>query len=111
MSKIGKKIPCRSCLTEAILVIGKKIVRFKMFDEVRIKQSFENLGNCRSESNRAIVGGVRAVTLLRYRLNKCMLPRRRINTGNKIEAKKTTKNRRQFLSKFLQESGENAVRA
>ena len=24
MSKIGKKIPCRSCLTEAILVIGKK---------------------------------------------------------------------------------------
>ena len=30
MSKIGKKIPSRSCLTEAILVIGKKIVRFKM---------------------------------------------------------------------------------
>ena len=101
----GKKIPCRSCLTEAILVIGKKIVRFKMFDEVGIKQSFENLGNSRSESNRAIVGGVRAVTLLRYRLNKCMLPRRRISTGNKDEAKKTTKNRRQFLSKFLQESG------
>ena len=100
MSKIGKKIPCRSCLTEAILVIGKKIVRFKMFDEVGIKQSFENLGNSRSESNRAIVGGVRAVTLLRYRLNKCMLPRRRISTGNKDEAKKTTKNRRQFLSKF-----------
>ena len=105
MSKIGKKIPCRSCLTEAILVIGKKIVRFKMFDEVGIKQSFENLGNSRSESNRAIVGGVRAVTLLRYRLNKCMLPRRRISAGNKDEAKKTTKNRRQFLSKFLQESG------
>ena len=90
MSKIGKKIPCRSCLTEAILVIGKKIVRFKMFDEVGIKQSFENLGNSRSESNKAIVGGVRAVTLLRYRLNKCMLPRRRISTGNKNEAKKTT---------------------
>ena len=99
MSKIGKKIPCRSCLTEAILVIGKKIVRFKMFDEVEIKQSFENLGNSRSESNRAIVGGVRAVTLLRYRLNKCMLPRRRISIGNKDEAKKTTKNRRQFLSR------------
>ena len=110
MSKIGKKIPCRSCLTEAILVIGKKIVRFKMFDEVGIKQSFENLGNSRSESNRAIVGGVRAVTLLRYRLNKCMLPRRRISTGNKDEAKKTTKNRRQFLSKFLQESGGNAFK-
>ena len=105
MSKIGKKIPCRSCLTEAILVIGKKIVRFEMFDEVGIKQSFENLGNSQSESNRAIVGGVRAVTLLRYRLNKCILPRRRISTGNKNEAKKTTKNRRQFLSKFLQESG------
>ena len=105
MSKIGKKIPCRSCLTEAILVIGKKIVRFKMFDEVGVKQSFENVGNSRSESNRAIVGGVGAVTLLRNRLNKCMLPRRRISAGNKNEAKKTTKNRRQFLSKFLQESG------
>ena len=111
MSKIGKKIPSRSCLTEAILVIGKKIIRLKMFDEVGIKQSFENLGNSRSESNRAIVGGVRTVTLLKYRLNKCMLPRRRISTGNKDEAKNTTKNRRQFLSKFLQESGGNAVRA
>ena len=40
MSKIGKKIPCRPCLTEAILVIGKKIVRFEMFDEVGVKQSF-----------------------------------------------------------------------
>ena len=108
MSKIGKKIPCSSCLTEAILVIGKKIVRFKMFNEVGVKQSFENLGNSRGESNRAIVG---AVTLLRYRLNKCMLPRRRISVGNKNEAKKMTKNRRQFLSKFLQESGRNAVRA
>ena len=79
MSKIGKKIPCRSCLTEAILVIRKKVVRFEMFDEVGVKQSFENLSNSRSESNRAIVGGVGAVTLLRNRLNKCMLPRRRIS--------------------------------
>ena len=54
MSKIGKKIPCRSCLTEAILVIRKKVVRFEMFDEVGVKQSFENLSNSRSESNRAI---------------------------------------------------------
>ena len=43
MSKIGKKFPCRSCLTEAILVIGKKCVRFKMFDEVGVKQSFKTL--------------------------------------------------------------------
>ena len=110
MSKI-RKIPCRSCLTEAILVIGKKIVRFKMFDEVGVKQSFENLGNSRSENNRAIVGGVGSVTLLRYRLNKCMHPRRRVSARNNNEAKKTTKNRRQFLSKFLQESGRNAIRA
>ena len=110
MSKIGKKIPCRSCLMEAILVIGKKIVRFKMSDDVGVKQSFENIGNSRSESNRAIVGGVGAVTLLRYRLNKCMLPRRRISAGNKDEAKKTTKNRSQFLSKFLQKSGRTAIR-
>ena len=50
-----------------------------MFDEVGVKQSFENISNSRSESNRAIVGGVGAVTLLRNRLNKCMLPRRRIS--------------------------------
>ena len=72
MSKIGKKIPCRSCPMEAVLVIWKKIVRFEMFDEVEVKQSFENLSNSRSKSSRAIVGGVGAVTLLRNRLNKCM---------------------------------------
>ena len=44
-----------------------------MLDEVRVKQSFENLSNSRSERNRAIVGGVGAVTLLRNRLGKCML--------------------------------------
>ena len=59
-----------------------------MFDEVGVKQSFENLSNSRSESNRAIVGGVGAVTLLRNRLNKCMLPRRRISARNKNEAKR-----------------------
>ena len=111
MSKIGKKIPCRSCLTEAILVIWEKIVRFEMFDEVGVKQSFENHSNSRSESNRAIVGRVRALSLLRNRLNRCMLPRRRISTGNKNEAKKTTKNRHQFISKFLQKSERNAIRA
>ena len=72
-----------------------------MFDEVGVKQSFENLSNSQSESNRAIVGGVGAVTLLRYRLNKCMLPRRSLSAGNKNEMKKTTKNRCQFFSKFL----------
>ena len=79
-----------------------------MFDEVGVKQSFKNLSNSRSESNRAIVGGV---TLLRNMLNKCMLPRRRISARNKNEAKKMTKNRRQFISKFLQKSGRNATRA
>ena len=64
--------------------------------KVGVKQSFENLGNSRNESNRAIVG---AVTLLRNRLNKCMLPRS-IGAGNKNEVKKMTKNRRQFISKF-----------
>ena len=60
---------------------------------------------------RAIVRGVGAVTLLRNRLNKCMLPRRRISARNKNEAKKMTKDRRQFISKFLQKSGRNAIRA
>ena len=111
MSKIGKKIPYRSCLMEAILVIRKKIVRFEMFDEVGVKQSFKNLGNSRSESNRAIVGRAAVVTLFRNRLNKCVFPRRRISAGNKNEVKKTTKNRRQFINKFLQKSGRNAIRA
>ena len=59
----------------------------------------------------SIVGGVGAVTLLRNRLDKCMLPRRRISARNKNEAKKTTKDRCQFISKFLQKSGRNAIRA
>ena len=92
-------------------MIGKKIVRFEMFDEVEVKHSFENLSNSRSENNRVIVGGVGAVTLLRYRLNMCMLPKRRISAGNNNGAKKTTKNRSQFFSKFLQKSGRNAIRA
>ena len=56
-----------------------------------LSKVFENLSNSRSESNRAIVGGVGVVTLFRNRLNKCMLPRRRITAGNKNEAKKTKK--------------------
>ena len=58
-----------------------------------------------------IVGGVGEVTLLRSRLNKCMLPRRRISAGIKNEEKKTIKDRRQLISKFLQKSGRNAIRA
>ena len=38
-----------------------------------------------------IVRGVGAVTLLRNRLNKCMLPRRRMSAGNKNEVKKDDK--------------------
>ena len=82
-----------------------------MFDEVRVKQSFENCGNSQSESNSVIVGGVGPVTLLRNRLNKCLLPRRMISAGIKNEVKKTTKNRHQFISKFLQKSRRNANRA
>ena len=40
-----------------------------------------------------------------------MLPRRRISARNKTAAKKTTKNRCQFISKFLQKSRRNAIRA
>ena len=86
-----------------------------MFDEVGVKQNFENLSNCRSEcnSNKAIVGGVGVVILLRNRLNKCMLPKRKISAGNKNEAKirKTTKNRHHFIRKFCQKSGRNVTRS
>ena len=129
MSTIGKKIPCRSCFMEAILVIWKKNVRFEMFDEVGVKQSFENLSNSQSESNRTIVGGVGAVTFLRNRLNKCMLlfapyhyaigtnPYHSLSSqilwhaGNKNGVKKTTKNRHQFICSFLQKSRRNVIRA
>ena len=78
-----------------------------MLDE-EVKQSFENSQN---ESKRERVGGVGVVTLLRNRLNKFRFPRRRMSAGNKNEAKKMTKNRRLFISKFLQKSGRNAIRA
>ena len=59
MSNIRRKIPCISCLTEVILVIWKIIfIKFGMFHELGVKQSFENLSNSWSESNRAIVGAV-----------------------------------------------------
>ena len=91
-------------------MICKKIVRFGMFDEVGVRQCFENLSNSLSESNRAIVGGAGAGTLLRNRLNKCMLPRRRIIVGIKNEVKKTTEDRHQFISKLPQKSEKNATR-
>ena len=72
-------------------MILKKLVKFEMFDKVGVRQSFVNLSNSESESNRVVVGGVGVITLLRNRLNKCMLPRRRINAGNKNEVKEITK--------------------
>ena len=81
-------------------MIQKKIVRLEMFDKLGVKQSFKTHSNSQSESNRAVVGRVGAATLLRNRLNKCMLPRR-INAGNKNEVKDTTTNRRQFISRLI----------
>ena len=46
-----------------------------MVKKLRVKNRFESFCYSRRESNRTIVGGVRAVTLLRHRLNKRMLPR------------------------------------
>ena len=48
-----------------------------------------------------LIGEVGMVTLPRNRLNKCMLPRRRISTRIENEAKKTTKDRCQFVSELL----------
>ena len=58
-----------------------------------------------------IIGGAGTATLLRCRLDKCMLPRRTVSAGNKNEVKKMTKNRYKFFGKFLQKSGKNAIRA
>ena len=48
MSEIGKKITSGSRFTKPILVIGKKMVRFKMFNEMSIENRFENFGDSRS---------------------------------------------------------------
>jgi hypothetical protein len=101
MSKIGKKITSRSRFTETILMVRKKRVGFKMFKKMSIEKGFKDFSNSGGKSNRAIVGRIRTVTLLRYRLHKRMLPRSRICVGIKNEAKKTRKHRRQLISKFL----------
>ena len=50
------------------------------------------------------------VTLLMDGLNKRVFPRRRIRLGFENKAKETTKDRGQFISKFLEESGRDAIR-
>ena len=59
MGKVGKEIPSRSGFTEAILVIRKKRMGFKMFEEMGIKNSFENFSNDGGKSNGTVVRGVR----------------------------------------------------
>lgn len=110
MSEIGKKITSGSRFTKSILMIGKKMVKFKMFHEMSIENRFENFRDSRSQSNRTIVGGIRVVTLLMNRLNKWVFPRSRIRFGFEDKAKETTKDRGQFISKFLEESGRDAIR-
>ena len=51
-----------------------------------------------------IVEGVGVVTHRRYRLDKCMLPRR-ISAGNKNEAKKTTKRGASSSANFFRNLG------
>ena len=48
MSEIGKKITSGSRFTKPILMIGKKMVRFKMFHEMSIENRFKNFGDSRS---------------------------------------------------------------
>ena len=83
-------------------MVRKEKVFFKMLKEVRVKNRFENFSYSRRKSNRSVVGGIRAVTLLRHRLYKCMLPGRRVGSSFEYEAKKTTKHRGQFIGKLLQ---------
>ena len=71
----------------------------------------KTLATAEVRAKRMIVGRVGAVTFLRDRLNKRMFPRRRIFAVIKNEAKKTTKDRHQFISKLPQKSGRNAIRA
>ena len=48
-----------------------------MLKEFRVKDGFKNFRNTGNKSNRTIVGGLRAVTLLRDRMNEGKLPARR----------------------------------
>ena len=76
-------------------MIREEEIFFKMIKEVRVKYRFENFSYNRRESNWSVVG---AVTHLRNRLNKCVLPRKRIGSSFSYEAKKTTKHRCQLKS-------------
>ena len=64
-----------SRLAEPILMIREEIF-FKMIKEVRVKNRLKNFSYDGGESNRSVVGGVGAVTLLRNRQNKCVLQKR-----------------------------------
>ena len=66
---------------KTILTIRKRGEEFKVFEEMRIEERFEDFSNSGSQSNWAIVSRIRTVTLLRYRLNKRILPRSRIVFG------------------------------
>ena len=51
-----------------------------MIKEVKVKNRFENF-SYNGESNRSVVGGGVGTVTLRNRLNKCMLPRKRIGSS------------------------------
>ena len=48
MSKIGEKIASRSRFMKTILVIRKKGVGFKVFEEMSIEKRFKDFSNSRS---------------------------------------------------------------
>ena len=48
MSEIGKKITSGSRFAKPILMIGKKVVKFKVFHKMSIENRFENFGDSRS---------------------------------------------------------------
>ena len=111
MSEIGKKIPCRPYLMEAILVMWNNIVRFEMFDEVGVKQIFEHFSKSWNDTNRVIVGGVGAVTFLKNRVKKVHASKEKDKCRNYEWAKKAIKDRGQVIIKLPQKPGRNAIRA
>ena len=75
-------------------MIRKEEIFIKMMKEVRVKYRFENFRYRRSKGNRSVVGGIRAFTLLRNRMYKCVLPRRIDREPGGV---RVAKNRTNFL--------------
>lgn len=87
ISQIERNVTIESSIMDAILVIGKKSVRFNMHENERTEKIQRLFFLSRSQRYTTIVGRIRAFSLLQEELNQLMFPRRWISAGLKAESK------------------------